>query len=303
MSNEVSTLNANNFAAMAKAMGMAAEASSKQNTSSLARLRISHTPIMGQTEMKGKKVNVEVVPGGAYRLQIPDGPMYYATDVTIRPYMQRFMYKRFIKGVGDKPNKYVKTVMGDTLSIDLKDNEGGFNCGKPAGYIQDFQALPKQTQDLIRTIKRVRVLFGVIEMHDVVDENGESTELAPTPFIWEIDNKDAYKSFGDVFSKLAKQKRLPPMHNVTATTKEVPLPNGSSFFIPEVELNLTNTLDLGNPEQETFTDFLNWIENYNVYIINTWNEKAMAKPSDDDVSEDALNDILDIEMDEEEDAA
>ena len=47
--------------------------------------------------------------------------------------------------------------MADNLNVDLKDNDGGFNCGKPAGYIQDFKSLPEKMQDLLKQIKRVRV--------------------------------------------------------------------------------------------------------------------------------------------------
>ena len=74
--------------------------------------------------------------------------------------MQRFMYKRFVMASANAPNRYVKTVMADNLNIDLKDNDGGFNCGKPAGYIQDFKSLPEKTQDLIKQIKRVRVVLA-----------------------------------------------------------------------------------------------------------------------------------------------
>ena len=48
------------------------------------------------------------------------------------------------------PNRYVKTVMADTLNMDLKDNDGGFNCGKPAGWIEDFKSLPDATKELIQ---------------------------------------------------------------------------------------------------------------------------------------------------------
>ena len=51
--------------------------------------------------MKGKTVNMEVISGGTYRLEVPDGPTYYAESVKIRPYLQRFMYKRFVRGSGD----------------------------------------------------------------------------------------------------------------------------------------------------------------------------------------------------------
>ena len=35
-----------------------------------------------------------------------------------------------------------------TLNSDMKDNDGGFNCGKPAGWIEDFAALPDTMKDL-----------------------------------------------------------------------------------------------------------------------------------------------------------
>jgi len=72
--NEVATIDTNNFSAMAKAMGMEADApKSNSKSSTLARLRIHHTPIMGQQEIGGKMKNVEVISGGAYKLEIPDG--------------------------------------------------------------------------------------------------------------------------------------------------------------------------------------------------------------------------------------
>ena len=88
---ELTTIDTNNYAMMAKAMGIANETNTSQKSSSLPRLRISHSPIMGEGDVGGKKVNMEVVQAGTYRLEIPDGPMYYATSVKIRPYLQRWI--------------------------------------------------------------------------------------------------------------------------------------------------------------------------------------------------------------------
>ena len=55
---ELTTIDPNNYGAMAKAMGIANEAPAKSKSSSLARLRINHSPIMGTAEVKGKSVNV-----------------------------------------------------------------------------------------------------------------------------------------------------------------------------------------------------------------------------------------------------
>ena len=73
MTTQVTTIDTNNYAAMAKAMGIASESSSdKAKASTLARLRLNHSPIMGEAEVNGKTVNMEVVAGGTYKLEIPD---------------------------------------------------------------------------------------------------------------------------------------------------------------------------------------------------------------------------------------
>jgi hypothetical protein len=293
--NEVATLDTNNYAAMAKAMGMSADTTTREKSSSLARLRISHNPIMGEADVNGKKVKMEVVGAGTYKLEIPDGETYYAGGAVIRPYIQRFMYKRFIMGNDKTPNRYIKTVMADNMNIDLKDNDGGFNCGKPAGYIADFKALPEKTQDLIRQIKRVRVLFGTVELTNAVDQSGNPVELDPIAFIWEIENRDAYKTVGNVFTKLGKMRRLPVQHNILAGTEERKLPNGNSFYLPVTELDMTNTLDMDNSTQETLANFLGWVQNYNEYIINSWDENAYKS---EEVDKDMVDDFVDVDMED-----
>ena len=294
--NQVTTIDTNNFSAMSLAMGMAADApKTSSKASTLARLRIHHTPIMGQQEINGKMKNVEVIGGGAYKLEMPDGPTVYAESVSIRPFLQRFMYKKFIKGNDNTANRFVKSVMANDLNNDMKDNDGGFNCGKPAGFIKDWAALPDTMKDLIKSIKRVRALFGTVEMVNPTDENGNPIDVDTTPFIWEIDNRDAFKTMGEMFTKLTKMRRLPPQHYITSTTKEVPLPNGSSFYIPVADIDLGTTLDMDNESQETFANFMAWIENYNVYILNTWSENMHKN---EDVDTDTVEAFVDIDLED-----
>ncbi len=291
--NQITNLDTSNYEAMAKAMGMSSLAvPTKEKTNSLARLRIHHTPLMGQEEIKGKMTNVEVVSGGVYKLEIPDSETYYAESIAMRPFLQRFMYKRFIKGNDTTPNRYVKTIMADNLNMDLKDNDGQFNCGKPAGYIEDFKALPEKMQDLIRQIKRTRVLFGTVDLVNPVDANGNSVDIDTTPFIWEVENRDAFKTMGDVFNKLNKMKRLPVQHYVKAGTEERKLPNGGSFYLPTAELDLSETLDMDNDTQENLANFLAWVANYNEYIMGAWNDNMQKHQS---VDKDIVNDFIDID--------
>ena len=86
--NQVATIDTNNFNAMAKAMGMQADAPKASQGKHPCTVAYHHTPIMGQQEIGGKKKNVEVISGGAYKLEIPDGPTYYAESVAIRPFLQ-----------------------------------------------------------------------------------------------------------------------------------------------------------------------------------------------------------------------
>ena len=285
--NQVATTN---FADMAKLMGVSTEVQATK-ASTLARLRINHSPIMGEAEVNGKKTKVEVVEGGTYKLEIPDGPTYYASSVNVRPFVQRYMYKRFVKGNDSVPNRYIKTVMADNLNVDLKDNDGGFNCGKPAGYIQDFKALPEKTQELIRQIKRVRAVFGEVELVDPVDASGNPVTVDAAPFIWEVENRDAFKTIGEVFNKLGKMRRLPPMHKVSLGTEERKLPNGNSFYLPTTKLDIQTVLDLDDPTQETLGNFLAWITNYNEYIVGAWDENVSKH---EDVDTETVEDFIDI---------
>ena len=300
MDNNLVTIDTNNYEAMAKAMGIAGEgtkSSDTKKTQQLPRFRINHSAIMGETKMNGKNVNVEVVEGGTYKLEIPDGETYYSKTATIRPFMQRYMYKRFVKNMNAKMGEpmgiYHKTVMADSLNLDLKDNQGGFNCGKPAGYIQDFKALPEKTQDLIKQIKRVRVIFGLVDLLDPCNDKGEKISFKTTPFIWEIDNRDAFKTVGQPFTKLAQLKRLPVQHSIALETEERKLPNGNVFYLPVSTLDIANKIDLSDEDQVIFGDFMSWIQNYNQYIVSEWDANVGGNADAD--MKDIVEDFIDVD--------
>jgi hypothetical protein len=267
-------------------MGIATEVSAKPKKSgNLNRLRIWHTPMMGQAEVNGKMANVEVIEGGAYRLEVVEesgSTYYYSKNVSIRPFMQRFMLRRYIANlnakVGEPKGMFHRTIMSDNLNTDLKDNTGRFNCGKPSGYIEDFKALAPDMQDLIRQIKRVRVIFGVVTLDEPTNEKGESVALGDVPFIWEIDNKDAFKTLGDQFNEYVKKSRLPIQHLIHLNgTKANQLPNGSSLYTPIAEVDFGEAFDVTEEDQKLFGDFVDWIKNFNDYICKEWEQKVETR--------------------------
>ena len=253
------------------------------------RLRIWNQATMGEVEVKGKMKNMEVIPAGMFRLQLPDDSYVYGECAEIRVFVQRFMYKRYDADTGS----YVKTLMADDLKGDLKDNTGGLNCGKPAGFIQDFQALPDDMKSLIKQIKRVRVLLGQVRLVNPVDGKGEEVEQKLYSFIWEVENRDAFKTMGAPFTMLAKQRRLPIQHWISCGAEERKLPTGASFFLPTATVDLNTAIELTDEDQQKFSDFIEWINNYNDYIVSAWSDKKTERMSSSDVS--LVEEFIDVE--------
>ena len=303
--NELININKDSYADLAKAMGIATEGSAKPKKSgNLNRLRIWHSPLMGYEEVNGKNKKTEIIEGGSYRLELVEesgSTFYYAKNISIRPFMQRFMLRRYIANqnakAGEPKGTFHRTIMSDNLNSDLKDNTGRFNCGKPSGYIEDFKALAPDMQDLIRQIKRVRVIFGVVTLDEPTDEKGKPVELDDVPFIWEIDNKDAFKTLGDKFNEYVKKSRLPIQHMIHLNgTKANQLPNGSSFYTPIAEVNFSESFDVTEEDQKLFGDFVDWIKNFNDYICKEWEEKVESRQNP--VSEEEMETVesfIDIE--------
>ena len=140
-------------------------------------------------------------------------------------------------------------------------------------------------------------MLGTVEMLNPTDDKGNPVEVDITPFIWEVDNRDAFKEIGSSFEKLAKMQRLPVQHVITANTEERKIPTGASFYVPIASLDVSKTIELTQEDQVLFGDFMAWIDNYNNYIVNAWAEKANSKMEDDEVA--VLDDLVDIEVEDE----
>ena len=63
MSTEVMQIDVNNYSAMATAMGMNIDSGGDKKANMLARLKIQHSPIMGEKIVDGAAMKVEVVNG------------------------------------------------------------------------------------------------------------------------------------------------------------------------------------------------------------------------------------------------
>ena len=283
---ELTTIDANNYAAMAQMMGVAYDA--QERKSSISRLKIVKQSIMGDAEVNGKTIKAEVVSAGAIGLENGERQSIYADSVIIRPFLQRFMYQRY-----DNDKKtYQKTVMSNNMNIDLKDSFGTFNCGKPSGYIKDFNALSDDVKTLIRTIKRTRVVFGTVTMNGVTAD-GTSMDIESLPFVWDVDTKEGFKNVGDAFGRLARQNRLPISHAMNVSTEKRDLPTGNSFWVPVLDVDTTTSFEITDMDQELMGEFMGQVESHNKWVMGEW-EKSY-KDNTPEPESDIVDDFITVE--------
>ena len=62
---------------------------------------------------------------------------------------------------------------------------------------------------------------------------------------------------------------------------------------------MTKSLDISSEDQKLFSDFMDWVKNFNDYIYKDWDEKAYAnqkESSQEDI--DTVEQFIDVELEE-----
>ena len=261
--------------ALAEMMGT----SVTQAKASIARLALQQTAIMGVEEINGKKVKTEVVPVGAYRLNNTDGSIVYSDDVTVRVFAKRMHW-----GMWDSEAKVMyKTVMANDVYNDLKDTKGGFNLGRPSGYVKDWEALPKATKDIMRAVKRVTVIMGEVTMNEPKDEqvnpvgSGPST---PTPFLMEVRSTQGTKNINEALAKITRKGLLPIQYTMLLTADVTTKPDGGELGTTTV--TLLDEASVTEADQDLVRSFFDYISRTNTYVLDKWSENNSAKLSKED---------------------
>lgn len=269
---------------MAELMGVSS--STGQATPSIARIGMQHQPIMGEVEFNGKMIKTEVIPVGAFILTQGDDTVY-STGISVRIFAQRQQWQRW----NGETNEMEKSVLSNSLNGDLKDSIGGFNLGRPSGYIEDFQALPDATKAIMRSVKRVKVFYGTVTLDNPTDEAGNpvSGEYVDLPFVMDVKNRDSLKSIDNVLNGLQRKNLLPIMSTVKLKGVEDSIPTGAKFG--KIEASLGDKIDITDHDNDTLRDFIELIEYSNGKILDMHNERSENGLSDADAS--MVKDIID----------
>ena len=213
----------------------------------------------------------------------------YAREVEVRLFAERQKWQRW-----DSENKTMqKSVMSNSLNVDLKDTLGTFNLGRPSGYIKDFQALPKDQQDLIRSVSRVKVMMGKAKLVGAFYEGGDPATGYDDEFdfVMDVKNRDSLKFIDSVVGKLIKKKISPAEHTIALLGETRSLPNGNPYMVTNA--SLSEFVGLTDGDNETLQNFLDYIDSSNEYVIGKWSENNVEtlSPSDQDI----VANIVDVE--------
>jgi hypothetical protein len=285
MDTQLTTIDTQNYDLMAEVMGIPQDSGTARTGDSLCRMRIWNQPVMGTVDQDGKKRKMEVVPGGTFRFDDGTGKYIYAESVTFRPFLQRFRFSRWLpysapdsKG---KKGRYVKSVFTNDYKLfttaDLIDEDGGFNCGRPAGFVQNWKDLPEDTRKLITSVRRVRAIFGTVHLKNALNENGEAvpTDDKVVPVIWEVENNTAFKIMGELLQKYRTAGHLFPQHEIALTTDGSPMANGNMLYLPVPEVDFTTSVEIVQPDDsDILVLFQSWVTNYNNFIIESHKKKS-----------------------------
>jgi hypothetical protein len=277
---------------IAEMMGLSKGSSGKR--SMLARFSQIHSPLKGDMEINGKAVRVDVVPAGAYKLLQSDDKVAYAVSPKIRIYAQRMQWTRW----DSDENTMVKTVLVNNLTGDLKDNTGGFNAGRPSGYVEDFKSLPKATQELMRNTKRTKVVFGTVVMQGATDEHGNAIEDASIttqeiPFVLDVKSRGSITAVDDIMKSIDRKNSLPLQYFLNMGAEMHSMPNGSEYAT--FDITLGDKVDLVEADKDILDGFMEWISGMNNYINDTHNEKSGSSGLSA-TEESIINDIIDVEV-------
>ncbi len=263
-----------------------------QQRSSLARINILSSAIRGEVELGGKKIKTDVVPVGAYKITLGED-VFYAESIEVRILTDRLQWQRW----NSSTNEMEKSVMSRSVNSDLQDSVGGFNLGRPSGYIEDFNALPEATKDVIRSVKRVKIFMGTVTIKNPVDDTGSpvSGEYVDIPFIMDVKNRDSLKNIDASQKAVARKNSLPHMTKIVLTGAEASIPTGATYGY-----TLSSVGDIVAPSdadnsymQQTAADFLDYIQYSNGKIMDLHHERSNTSMSADDAA--LVGSIIDVE--------
>lgn len=261
---------------LAEAMGFSTGGGSTRQ-STLARINQVHSPLTVTDDEGDEHIKVPV---GAYKITMPDGGVVYSKSIAIRIFSQRQQWQRW----NSDKEEMEKSLMAANLNMDLRDSSGGFNLGRPSGYIEDWNALPEETKKLIRSVKRVKIYMGMLRISKPTNERGEEVKgySEEYPFVMDVKNAESMKGIDASINQIMAKKLTPIEHLIVLGSAKRSMPTGAKYAV--VVPALGEIVSFKDGDSEILENFLSYISAQNDYIQSKYEENQDKSLSADDAA-------------------
>lgn len=212
----------------------------------------------------------------------------YAENLNIRLFAERIQWTKW----DSEANLTQKTVLSLNLNSDLKDTLGGFNLGRPSGFVKDFESLPESTKQVMRSVRRTKVFYGLVTLDNPINEAGEAVDFTDeVPFVFDVKNPSSIKSINAVTGSLVS-KAITPIENIIKLgATEHTMPSGVKFA--QVTASLGDKVGFSAGDNELLRDFITEVERTNTWVLTKWDENNVANISDEDAA--IVGSIVDVQ--------
>ena len=218
------------------------------------------------------------------------GQNVYGKPITFRPFISAMQYMHYDADKGEYVNRSIIFKSWKEEAIDIL---GGTRCGKIP--FKDRSTLTPQELERQRTIRCYKLVYGLLSFNNGKTAQGNAHNVENLPALYRVTGT-AFSPVSAALDQLKKRKKL--MFNCTFTidTKRQKK-GGNVFYVPEINVNAEENLQLSDMDMETLKVFQDSITAENTEIIAGYNKAKNSKDNIDakiveEVSEDSPEEIL-----------
>ena len=216
------------------------------------------------------------LPVGHFYTYDPDvGQNVFGKPVTFRPFLSAMQYMHYDADKGEYVNRSIIFKSWKEEAIDIL---GGTRCGKIP--FKDRSSLTPEELERQRTIRCYKLVYGLLSFTNGKTAQGNAHNVENLPILYRVTGT-AFSPVSAALDQLKKRKKL--MFNCTFTLNTKRQKKGGNvFYVPEIQVNSEENLQLTDMDMDTLKVFQESINNENAEVIAEYNKAKNSKSNSGD---------------------
>ena len=203
------------------------------------------------------------------------GQNVYGKPITFRPFISAMQYMHYDADKGEYVNRSIIFKSWKEEAIDIL---GGTRCGKIP--FKDRSTLTPEQLEQQRTIRCYKLVYGLLSFNDGKTAQGNAHNVENLPILYRVTGT-AFTPVSTALDQLKKRKKL--MFNCTFTLNTKRQKKGGNvFYVPEIQVNAEENLQLSDVDMETLKVFQDSINEENAEVIASYNKAKSSKLNNED---------------------